>query len=109
MSQTLTIELSDEVFAAIQHQAEQAHTSPARLAASSLEEQFDPSRSLRRTELAKTEAELQAARERVERHSGAVDLGYATGADNESIDADVNSRSASAPYSRSGFDPVGFG
>ena len=37
----------------------------------------------------RTDAEMQAARERFERHFGEVDLGYATGADNEQIDADL--------------------
>ena len=36
-----------------------------------------------------TEEEKQAARERFRRHAGAINLGYATGADNESIDADL--------------------
>jgi hypothetical protein len=36
-----------------------------------------------------TEEALQAARERFERHFGAVNLGHPTGADNESIDADL--------------------
>ena len=37
----------------------------------------------------RTDAEMQAARERFERHFGEVDLGYATGDDNEQIDADL--------------------
>jgi hypothetical protein len=37
----------------------------------------------------RTEAEKQDARERLERHFGEIDLGDATGADNESIDADL--------------------
>ena len=36
-----------------------------------------------------TEAEKKAARERFERHFGKVNLGRATGADNEGIDADL--------------------
>ena len=36
-----------------------------------------------------TEAEKQAARERFERHFGAVNLGQATGVGNEGIDADL--------------------
>lgn len=36
-----------------------------------------------------TDAEVQAARERFERHFGEVDLGYPTGVDNEQIDADL--------------------
>ncbi|OYQ63153.1 hypothetical protein B9G53_18455 [Pseudanabaena sp. SR411] len=35
------------------------------------------------------EAEKQAARQRFRRHAGSINLGYATGADNESINADL--------------------
>ncbi len=89
MSQTLIIELSDEVYAAIQSQAMKANTSPAQLVATSLEQHFGQGHSVRRATQSRSDAELQAARERFERHFGAVSLGYATGADNESIDADL--------------------
>lgn len=36
-----------------------------------------------------SEQEQQAARERLQQHCGAVNLGYPTGTDNESIDADL--------------------
>jgi hypothetical protein len=36
-----------------------------------------------------SEEEQQAAWERLQRHFGAVSLGYPTGTDNESIDADL--------------------
>ncbi len=42
-------------------------------------------------------AERQAARERFRRHAGAVRLGHATGADNESIDADLGREYGAAP------------
>ncbi len=89
MSHTLTVELSDEVYAAIQRQVEEANTSPAQLATLSLAQHFGRGHHARQTTSLRTEAELQAARERFERHFGAVNLGYATGADNESIDADL--------------------
>lgn len=89
MSQTLVVELSDEAFAAIQRQAEQAHVSPTHVAADSLEQHFGRPASMRQRARIKTDVELQAARERFERHFGAVDIGYATGTDNESIDADL--------------------
>ncbi len=89
MSQTLIIELSDEVYAAIQRQAMKANTSPAQLVATSLEEHFGQGHRVRRATPSRSDAELQAARERFERHFGAVSLGYATGADNESIEADL--------------------
>jgi hypothetical protein len=40
MSQTLPLELSNEVYAAIQHQAETVGTSPAHLVAAALTQQF---------------------------------------------------------------------
>jgi predicted transcriptional regulator len=86
MSQVLTVELSDDVYAAIQRQAEEAHTSPAQVAATSLAQRFGR---LHRNRRVRSDAELQAARERFERHFGAIDLGYATGIDNEGIEADL--------------------
>jgi predicted transcriptional regulator len=85
MSQKLTVELSDDVYAAIERQAVAAQTSPAHIIATSLELYF---RVVPRGQQ-RSEAELQAARERFEHHFGAVDLGYATGIDTESIDADL--------------------
>ncbi len=87
MRQTLSIELSSEAFGALRRAAEAAGTSPARLATTSLEQQFRAQADLPPS----TEAEKQAARERFERHFGEVDLGYATGVDNEGIDADLAS------------------
>jgi len=85
MSQTLVIELSDDVYAAIERQAAEAHTSPAQIIATSLEQHF---RHGHNEQHGRSETELQAARTRFERHFGAVDLGYATGVENERIDAD---------------------
>src|SRR5438034_5434649 len=87
MSQTLRVEVSDQAYSAIRRQAESAGTSPAQLAAGLLERQFG--NGLEDAGVPKTEADRQAARDRFERHFGAVNLGYATGADNESIDADL--------------------
>lgn len=89
MSQTLMVELSDDVYAAIERQAVAAQTSPASLIATSLAQQFRSVGNARQRRHERSEAELQAARERFERHFGAVDLGYATGIDNEDIDADL--------------------
>ena len=83
MSQSLTVQLTDEVYAALRRQAQASGTSLARVAAASLERQF------KGTGTPRTDAEKQAARERFERHFGEVNLGHATGADNESIDADL--------------------
>ena len=89
MSQTLTLELSDEVYTVIQRQAEAAGTSPAQWAATTLERQYSRGNDWQVVRARRTEEENQAARERFERHFGEVDLGYATGVDNEQIDADL--------------------
>ncbi len=83
MSQSLTVELSDEVYAALHREAAATGTSLAHVAAASLDRQFKGTRTLR------TDAVEQAARERFERRFGEVNLGHPTGADNESIDADL--------------------
>ncbi|WP_193195631.1 hypothetical protein [Nostoc sp. MG11] len=85
MSQVLSLELSDEVYAVLQQQAEVAGVSLAEWVATSIERQYG---SLR-YEKSQTEIEKQAARQRFRSHAGAINLGYATGADNESIDADL--------------------
>ena len=90
MGQSLTVELSDEVYAALRRQAKAAGTSLARVAAASLERQFKGTGTL------PTDAEKQAARERFERHFGEVNLGHPTGAENESIDADLAREYSSA-------------
>jgi predicted transcriptional regulator len=89
MSQTLRIELSDEVYAALQQHAEATGTSPSDLVATTLALQYSAPSSSAKDGRQQTEAEKQAARERFERHFGAVNLGYATGAANEDIDADL--------------------
>ncbi len=89
MSQTLILELSDEIYTVIQRQAEAAGTSPAHWLAKTLEQQYRPPHTRQRVEASQTAAEQQAARERFERHFGAVDLVDAIGADNEHIDADL--------------------
>ncbi|MEH2441380.1 hypothetical protein [Nostoc sp.] len=85
MSQVLSLELSDEVYAALQQQAEIAGISLAELVTTSIQQQYG---SLRH-EKSQTEIEQKAARQRFRSHAGAINLGYATGADNESIDADL--------------------
>jgi len=82
MSQTLVLQLSDEAYALILQQAEAANLSPSKLAEIWLSQRLN-------LNLGRTEAEKQAARKRFESHFGEIDLGYPTGADNESIDADL--------------------
>ncbi|MBW4693080.1 MAG: hypothetical protein KME27_15105 [Lyngbya sp. HA4199-MV5] len=84
MSQVLTLELSEQVFAAIQLQAQTIGISPAQLAATLLERQFSQA-----FKLLLDEAERNAARARFERHFGTLELDSSMGLDNESIDADL--------------------
>ena len=84
MNQILTLELSEQVFAAIQRQAETIGISPERLAATFLERQFTQA-----FRLLLSEAEKDAARARFERHFGALKLDNSMSLDNESIDADL--------------------
>jgi len=84
MSQSLTLELSEQVFVAIQRQAQAIGISPAQLAATLLERQFP-----QLLKLLLDEAEQNAARARFEHHFGTLELGGSTDLDNESIDADL--------------------
>jgi hypothetical protein len=84
MSHPLTVELSDPAYAALQRRAQAAAQSPAELAAATLEQKFGAA------DVGHTNTEAErAARERFERHFGSVNLGHATGIDNEGIDADL--------------------
>ncbi|BBD64226.1 hypothetical protein NIES4072_21120 [Nostoc commune NIES-4072] len=85
MSLVLSFELSDEVYAVLQQQAEVAGVSLAELVATSIEQQYT---SLRR-ENSQPETEKEAARQRFRSHAGSINLGYVTGAENKSIDADL--------------------
>ena len=99
MSRILNLELSDEAYAALRRLAEVAGTSPADLAALSLERQFGGSASPLST-VTRTEVIQHLARHRFEHHFGAVDLGHPTGADNASIDADLAEEYAATHESR---------
>jgi hypothetical protein len=87
MSHPLTVELSDKAYTALQLRARQAAQSPAEVAAAALEQQFATPDGTGATGHLATDGEKKAARERFERHFGAVNLGHPTGADNEGIDA----------------------
>jgi hypothetical protein len=83
MSKTLTFELPDEVFHVLQQKAAQTGRSFEELALEFLlKHRRKPTPPL-------SDEERKAARERLMRHIGAQALGHATGADNESIDADL--------------------
>ena len=84
MSQLLTLELSDEVYAVWRERANAVGLSVAEWIIASLGQQKGfPTHPM------PNEVQRQEARERLLRYAGAVSLGYATGADNESIDADL--------------------
>ncbi|MDZ7966277.1 MAG: hypothetical protein RM368_15080 [Nostoc sp. DedSLP03] len=87
MSRVLSVELSDEVYATLQQQAEVAGVSLAELISTSIEQQYGSPR--REKSQAQVETEKEVARQRFRSHAGSINLGYATGADNESIDADL--------------------
>ncbi|MEH2071532.1 MAG: hypothetical protein V7K47_25835 [Nostoc sp.] len=68
MSRVLSLELSDEVYAALQQQAEVAGVSLAELVATSIEQQYG---SLKGEKL-QAETEKQAARQRFRNHAGSI-------------------------------------
>jgi hypothetical protein len=84
MSQVLTLELSDTDYTEIRQRAELAGLTITEWAIASLKK----NKQLIKPKL-QNEAEKQAARQRFRRHAGSINLGYATGADNESIDTDL--------------------
>ncbi len=99
MSQKITVELSDELYTIIQQQATQDNISPAQVASASLEQYFQDDHHAANKASGqgkKDNAKLQADRRRFEQHFGAVDLGYATGAGNEGIDAGLEREYADA-------------
>lgn len=89
MSHSLTVQLSDAVYDALQRHAQSSAQSPAEAAAAALEQHFRAPEGTPRNGRLLSEADKQAARQRFERHFGAVNLGHATGIDKESIDADL--------------------
>ncbi len=90
MSQSLTLELSEQVFVAIQQHAQVIGISPAQLVATLLERQFSQA-----FKFFLDDAEKNAARVKFERHFGTLVLDTSTSLDNESIDADLAKEYAS--------------
>ena len=89
MSHTITVELSDEMYALIQDQAQEAGTSPAQWISHQLEEQCQQRLSSSAVDQDAQEKTKQQARERFERHFGEIDLGTPTGVENSAIDDDL--------------------
>ncbi|CAN1211172.1 hypothetical protein TUMEXPCC7403_13305 [Tumidithrix helvetica PCC 7403] len=84
MSQVLTLELSDDDYAEIKLRSEIAGVPIAEWAIASLKKYTQASSAQQKSKISK-----DLARQRFRRHAGAICLGTATGADNESIDADL--------------------
>jgi hypothetical protein len=82
MSQTITITLPDEIYQPLVEAALKQGRTPEELAAEKL------ARTLPKHKPMNTET-AREAEERFARWIGSVSLGYPTGADNESIDADL--------------------
>lgn len=81
MSQLLTLELSDDVYAALQQQADAVGLSVTEWIVTSLDQQ--------RGLLTSVKLQPEEALQRLLNYAGTISLGYATGIDNESIDADL--------------------
>jgi hypothetical protein len=90
MSQILTLELNDQVFAAIRQQAENIGIPPENLAATLLEQKLFPTFKLILTDTAKVSGQA-----RFERHFGAAESSSVMDIDNDAIDADLASEYAS--------------
>ncbi|NJL38496.1 MAG: hypothetical protein HC840_10185 [Leptolyngbyaceae cyanobacterium RM2_2_4] len=84
MSQILTLEISEQVFAAIQRQSAATGVAPERLAALWIEQRFTQV-----PESPVDEASKEIARTRFERHFGTLSPNNETSLDNESIDTDL--------------------
>jgi hypothetical protein len=84
MTQSLKLELNDQIFAAIQQQAEAIGIPPEQLAATLLDKQFGQV-----FKLSLPEAEKEVARAKFQRHFGTLNLEHPLNLDNESIDADL--------------------
>ncbi|UXE61584.1 MAG: hypothetical protein KA717_00915 [Woronichinia naegeliana WA131] len=82
MSQQLTLELSDEVYNTLQHQADAIGLSVTDWIITKLGNSDS-------VEKQSTNTQQEQARQRFKSHAGSISLGYATGIDNESIDADL--------------------
>ena len=83
MSRVVTYEIPDEIYEALEQMAGRSGRPTEALVLEYLARQVDG----RRETL--SEEEERAAAERFEQYIGLVDLGYPTGADNESIDQDL--------------------
>src|SRR5687768_8641093 len=89
MSHDHSVALSDHTWQLLQQQSAITGTAPQQIVETAVQEHIARRRPARKRKEDMTEEEKVESRRRFERHFGAVDLGYPTGADNESIDADL--------------------
>lgn len=82
MGQTLTIEVPDGVYATVVRSATGAGVAPESFLSERISALYPPRPAL-------TPEEEEAAWQELLSHAGAASLGYATGLDNDSIDADL--------------------
>jgi hypothetical protein len=83
MTRTLTFEIPEELYRTFEQMAAKYGKSTEQVALEYLAQHAPKPRPKL------SEEELREARQRFLRHAGAASLGYPTGADNESIDADL--------------------
>jgi len=84
MSQQLTLELSDEIYADIEQKANAVGLSVAEWIVAMLSNRNNGA-----SKVLHSIAEQEEARQRFRSHAGSISLGYPTGIDNEGIDADL--------------------
>jgi hypothetical protein len=84
MSQQLTLEISDEVYADLQRKANAVGVSMTEWIVTVLSRQGETV-----TRVMLSPERQEQARQKFKSHAGAISLGHATGADNQAIDADL--------------------
>jgi hypothetical protein len=84
MSQQLTLEVSDEIYADLQRKANAVGISITEWIVTVLSRQDATA-----NRVMLTLEQQEQARQKFKSHAGAISLGYATGTDNEAIDADL--------------------
>jgi hypothetical protein len=84
MSQQLTLEISDEVYADLQRKASAVGISITEWIVTVLSRQGAVA-----SRVVLSSEQQERARQKFKSHAGAISLGYATGIDNEAIDADL--------------------
>jgi hypothetical protein len=84
MSQQLTLEISDEIYADLQRKSNAVGVSMAEWIVTVLSRQGETV-----TKVTPLPERQEEARQKFKSHAGAISLGYATSSDNQAIDADL--------------------